>query len=172
MAISKEIKDMISRLYTIDNISITEIANTLGISYNTVKSTLVKSGQHKKVQNEKIAKLKNASFEKIGYDKPINERLNEVRQEVYNDILKEIYNDDRIRGFINKVLNTVDNEDEIQKELEKYGIKALVTSFGIVTDKLHKIKELEYKEKQIDNDSKLNTNLADALLEKLGIDNE
>lgn len=123
--IKKETRQAIWALYENEHMAKAEIARKLGVSRNKVIETL------------KEEKYRNAH---------LMSSMQEMQRESNESLIKMLKNDDRLPSIASKILNLMNDDELLQAEIERNGLRPLATVLGILSDKSLKAKELDIKE--------------------------
>ena len=79
--------------------------------------------------------------------------VDNVKKEKHKHIMDILNHDNRIGQIMDKTLEVLNSKKNIEKEIDKYGIKTFITQFGVLADKQIKLKELEIKQKELEKDN-------------------
>lgn len=142
MALNEHQKIRIEALWLADS-SKTEIANKLGVTYNTVKRHV--NNLQKKNANKNAKKSINAKNERLV--QTIREEVIEIKEKQNKKLLDTIINDDRMTKAADLILGILCDEDTLRNELNKGGIRGLTGLLGMITDKAVKYADLDIKRK-------------------------
>lgn len=123
--ISKEKRQAIWALYENEHMPKSKIARKLGVSRNKVIETL------------KDEKYRNAQL--LSTMEKINKESNE-------SLINMLKTDERLPSIASKILNLMNNDEMLEAEIAKNGLRPLATVLGILSDKSLKAKELDIKE--------------------------
>jgi len=119
--ISKETKKHIWYLYDIKKMSKSKIAQKVGVSRNSV----IKILEDKSTVSEQF--LKDAQ----NIERKSNESL-----------LKMIQDDDRLPSIVSKILDIMNDDEQLTNEIKRNGLRPLATVLGILSDKSIRLAEM------------------------------
>jgi len=119
--IDTDTKKKIWYLHTVKKMNNTKISQQLGVS----RGSVIKVLKDESTVNEQF--LKDAE---------------RIERKANESLLQMLQNDNRIPSILSKVLNKFDNDESLDKEIEKFGLKSLGTIIGIISDKVIKASEL------------------------------
>jgi hypothetical protein len=122
-------KENIWFLYETEHMSKLEISKRVGVSRGKVIEIL----KQPKFKNEQLL-----------------DTVNEMNRESNESLVKMLREDSRLPSIANKILNIMDDPEQLQKEIERGGLRTLATVFGILSDKAMKAIEMD-KAKTDDN---------------------
>ena len=120
--ISNRMKENIWFLYETEHLSKLEISKRVGVSRGKVIEIL----KQPKFKNEQLL-----------------DTVNEMNRESNESLVKMLRNDNRLPSIANKILNIMDDPEQLQKEIERGGLRTLATVFGILSDKAMKALEMD-----------------------------
>lgn len=120
--ISNRMKENIWFLYETEHLSKLEISKRVGVSRGKVIEIL----KQPKFKNEQLL-----------------DTVNEMNRENNESLVKMLRNDNRLPSIANKILNIMDDPEQLQKEIERGGLRTLATVFGILSDKAMKALEMD-----------------------------
>jgi hypothetical protein len=72
--------------------------------------------------------------------------MEEIKQESNESLIKMLKNDVRLPSIASKILNLMNDDEQLEKEINRNGLRPLATVLGILSDKSLKAKELDIKE--------------------------
>ena len=119
--IDTDTKKKIWYLHTVKKMNNTKISQQLGVS----RGSVIKVLKDESTVNEQF--LKDAE---------------RIERKANESLLQMLQNDNRIPSILSKVLNKFDNDESLDKEVDKFGLKSLGTIIGIISDKVIKASEL------------------------------
>jgi len=119
--IDTDTKKKIWYLHTVKKMNNTKISQQLGVS----RGSVIKVLKDESTVNEQF--LKDAE---------------RIERKANESLLQMLQNDNRIPSILSKVLNKFDNDESLDKEIDKFGLKSLGTIIGIISDKVIKASEL------------------------------
>lgn len=120
--ISKRQKENIWALYEIDNMSKSMISRKLGVSRQKVIDIL-KEPKYKNVQ--------------------LIDTVKEMNKESNDNLVKILREDNRLASISTKILDIMNDPVQLEKEIERSGLRTLATVFGILSDKAMKALEMD-----------------------------
>lgn len=122
--ISNEVREAVWALYENEHLSKAEIGRRLGISRNKVIETL----KHEKYRNAHL----------------INS-MKEIKKEQTESLIEMMSKDTRLSSITNKILDIMNDDEQLQNEINRNGLRPLATVLGILSDKTIRIAELNKK---------------------------
>jgi DNA-binding XRE family transcriptional regulator len=123
--LTHETKEKIHLMHSVQKMSKLQISQKLGISRNTVI---------------KILKENYTPSEQLLKD------VQKVKDEHNESLIKILRDDDRLPSIVSKILNSIDNEDVIQRLVDTDNIRPLMTVVGVLGDKTIAAKRLKIEE--------------------------
>ena len=120
--ISNKTKETVWILQETEHLNNTQIAHRLGISRGKVIEIL----KQPKYRNERLL-----------------DTVNELNRESNDNLVRMLKNDTRLPDIANKILNIMNNDEQLEKEIERNGLRTLATVFGILSDKAMKALEMD-----------------------------
>jgi IS30 family transposase len=150
--LSNKQKDQIVILKTIEHKNNTEIAQLVGVNRGTVIKVL-KDGW--KVNQQFLDTYK------------------ETVQQQTKEMLDMIKGDKRLTSITGKILELFNSDEELEKEIQKGGLKSLATIYGVLADKVIRVSDLHLRvEKQtfdtiMNSSETMNDNFEKAIVDSL-----
>jgi len=74
--------------------------------------------------------------------------INEINKKNNESLIEMLSTDNRIPSIANHILDIMNDKEQLANEIERYGLRPLMTIFGIFSDKAIKIKELDLRDKK------------------------
>ena len=146
MAITQQQKSSIIALYE-NGVKRGEIADKTKVAYNTVKNTIIR-WEAKKNKNKKIAKIDD--------EVAIMQEFAKIKKEQNKELLDVLRDDNRPLEIVSKILDLMNDEPRLKKELDKKGMGGLNTIIGTMLDKGLKFADLQLKKESAEYSNRLN----------------
>lgn len=134
-----------------------KVADKVGCAYNTVKRTMIDYANGKIDENgnyirkKEIAKLQNCK------NTPnLLQQVAKIKKEQNKQLLDVLRDDNRPLEIVSKILNLMNDEPRLKKELDKKGMGGLNTIIGTMLDKGLKFADLQLKRESAEYSNRLN----------------
>ena len=127
--ISNSMKETVWVLKESEHLSNSEIARRVGISRTKVIEIL-KQPIHKNAQ--------------------LVDSYKKIKQEETESLYRMLSNDNRLPQIASQILDIMNDPEQLEKEIQRNGLRPLATVLGIISDKTLKARELEIKEVKTD----------------------
>lgn len=132
MALSKTQIEQIKTM-ALDGHTEQEICDAVGVSRGTVYKYKPKKNEQREKENEEF-----------------KQKYIKVKNEVNDRWFDKLRTDDRQEKIVDKILNLLNDEELLEKEIATSGIRSVVGAYKILVETNVKTKELSLKERNMD----------------------